>query len=179
MPELSPEEPYLLDRRRMPREKTLQRVDILLGDSVHGCRLLDLNRGGARLELAIPLVLPDRFTLRLPDGRQVVCERRWRVGLRIGVAILAGAAVGGQRLERALSLQRMLEAMQSERFFGALRSENFFEDAAIGENTWAAEAALNKLGAALYHLTHNTQPISRPDAPAAGATPPADRKAVR
>ncbi len=179
MPTQGPDEPYLLDRRHLPREKTLQRADILLGDSVQACRLLDLNQAGARLELTVPLALPDRFMLRLPDSRQVVCERRWTVGLRLGVAILAGAAVGGQRLERALSLLRMLEAMQSERVFGALRSENFFDDSAIGENTWAAEAALNKLGAVLYHLTHNTQLISRPDPAAAEATPPADRKAAR
>ena len=146
------DEPILLDRRRLPRERILQRAEILIGNGVHACILLDLTPRGARLELPVTLIVPDRFTLRFADGRQAVCERRWAVGRRVGVEILHAEALAGSLTERAAAILRLAESAPAERTFAALRAEHFLHNPSVADSCWQAEAAWKHLRTALQHV---------------------------
>lgn len=163
------EEPFLLDRRRVPREAILQGAEIMIGDEVQACRLLDLNACGARLELSGAQGLPERFALRLPGGPQVMCARRWSSGLRLGVEFVPGVVSGGHRLERARALLRTMDAMQAEQLFAALRRDALFDDPAIAEAARALKSALDQLDGALRAFIQGTED-ARHTAP--GASPP-------
>lgn len=150
------------ERRSLPRVRTLQRAEIVMGQTLQTARLLDLHERGARLDLGIPLALPARFMLRLPDGRQVAVERRWAVGTRLGVAFVPQMAADSASLDRATQLLAMLETLQSDRVFGALRTAHFFGDAGVSDAARAAEAALDRLRSTMHHLVHGT-PAAGPD----------------
>lgn len=141
-------DPIELDRRRDRRERLLLRAKIVVGDGVYDCILLDQTAGGARIETLLPLTLPERFSLRFPDGRQLACERRWSSGRRMGVMLLRTGGKGG-REEKAEAILQTFKDMHIEQFFGMLRSENFLQSTELGELAWQAESAVRRLGLAL------------------------------
>jgi len=170
MAEKPDNEPISLERRRVRRERLLLRAKLVIGDGVYDCILLDQTAAGARLETLLPVALPERFSLRFPDGRQLACERRWTSGRRLGVEIVRTAAAGDGPQGRAAALQQAFDAMGVNRFFDRLRSENYLQNTALGEAAWQAEAAIRKLGLLLQDMAQDKPP----GAPGSG-TPGAER----
>ena len=55
--------------------------------SVISCTVRNLSDGGACLQVATSIGIPDRFDLTIePDGQQRACDVAWRTEDRIGVA---------------------------------------------------------------------------------------------
>jgi hypothetical protein len=75
------------DNRKTTRHRVLKVGSILLDrDRVFSCKVRDISETGACLEFAIPLDIPDDFTLLIvSDGIRRTCNVRWRKGVRIGV----------------------------------------------------------------------------------------------
>jgi len=140
------------ERRHAPRERVLQRGEIVIGPTVQACIVLDLTPRGARLETAVPLSLPDRFGLRFPDGRRMLCVRRWAVGRRVGAEFLDAEAVPGGRTERAETILRLQESSPASRVFGTLRAEHFLGSSGLADATADAEAAWSRLTVTLRSL---------------------------
>lgn len=136
------------ERRRAARRRMLQRADIIIGDGLQQCLLLDVTDRGARLESQIPLVLPAEFSVRLPDGRQVGCIRRWSVGQRFGVEFV----LGEDMVTRATALLELVNSLHAAGFFTALRNENHFGSSEIGQNARVAEIGLRAISAALTKI---------------------------
>ena len=154
------DETLTLDRRHAARERMLQRAQIVVEDRVFDCVLLDLTPGGARVETMLPLNLPDRFAIRFADGRQALCERRWRVGQRMGLMFLRASA--RSRLpDRATALLGMFETLGHRALFDMLRDENYLQSAAVGEAVWRADAALAALEAALRAVAEEREEAGR------------------
>lgn len=167
MAEQPDNEPITLDRRRTRRERLLLRAKLVIGDGVYDCILLDQTSAGARLETLLPMALPEQFSLRFPDGRQLACQRRWTNGRRLGVEIVQKGAAKDSPQGRAAALQQAFDAMGVDRFFDQLRSDNYLQNTALGEAAWQAEAAIRRLGLLLHDITQ--------DKPAGGKAPDAER----
>ena len=144
-------ETLTLDRRRALRERMLQRAQIVVDDRLFDCVLLDLTTGGARVETILPLNLPVRFGLRFSDGRQFVCERRWRVGQRMGLMFLRHEQTAAGA-DRAAMLLGVLATLGHAQLFEMLRDENYLHSTALGEAVWQAEGALQAVETALRAL---------------------------
>ena len=154
------DEPLTLDRRRATRERLLQRAQIVVEERVFDCVLLDLTPGGARVETMLPLNLPDRFSVRFADGRQALCERRWRVGQRMGLMFLRANAAS-RRPDRASAMLDVFGTLGHRALFDMLRDDNYLQSAAVGEAAWRADAALAALEAALRAVAEEREETGR------------------
>lgn len=158
MADKSDTDPIALERRRARRERLLLRAKMVIGDGVYDCILLDQTQAGARLETLLPMALPERFSLRFPDGRQLDCERRWTHGRRLGVQIVVPDAAKDGPQDQAAALLQRFTAMGAHKFFDQLRSENYLKSTVLGAAAWQAEAALRRLELTLQALAEGTEP---------------------
>ena len=143
--------PLVLDRRRARRERLLVRAQIVADGNFHDCILLDLTATGARIETMLPLALPDHFALRFSNGRQEVCERRWRVGQRMGLMFLR-PDTAPDRSRQAMAMLGVLDTVGHVSLFEALRRENYLQSAGLGEAVWRAESAFRAMEERLRSL---------------------------
>jgi PilZ domain len=77
------------ERRKHPRHRTLKAGRIVFNhrSSVISCTVRNLSDGGACLQVATSVGIPDHFDLTIePDGGCRACEVAWRSEDRIGVA---------------------------------------------------------------------------------------------
>jgi hypothetical protein len=85
---ITPEtKPQRLYQRVRPTSSEAAKAQIIRGPKapVIACRLVDISRGGACLEIFPMVALPDRFEL-LHGGVRKKSRLVWRRGIRIGVA---------------------------------------------------------------------------------------------
>jgi hypothetical protein len=75
------------EKRETQRQKTLKGALIAFNDghSTVSCTISNFSSGGARLKVASILGVPDTFTLRLADKRQIPCTVVWRKATELGV----------------------------------------------------------------------------------------------
>ncbi|MFC3705421.1 PilZ domain-containing protein [Devosia honganensis] len=78
------------DNRAAQRHRTLKGARIVINDgfSTFDCTIRNLSGTGAKLQVASALGIPERFGLKLEDGRQFSCETAWRTDTEIGVRFL-------------------------------------------------------------------------------------------
>jgi len=77
------------EQRRHPRYRTLRAGRIVFNhrSSVISCTVRNLSEGGACLQVATSIGIPDCFDLTIePDGATRPCQIAWRSEQRIGVA---------------------------------------------------------------------------------------------
>ncbi|WFU42614.1 PilZ domain-containing protein [Bradyrhizobium sp. CB82] len=76
-----------MEHRIAPRRRILKAGTIEFGGGGIDCTVKNISETGAALELATPLLIPDRFTLRVPsDHLKRRCHVVWRKERRLGVA---------------------------------------------------------------------------------------------
>ena len=85
--------------RLYPRHRTLKSGLVILENlsSTLNVIVKDMSEGGAKLKLSQPLLLPDRFMLRIQNaGTQTTetfhCEKRWQRGDTAGISYIQAAA---------------------------------------------------------------------------------------
>jgi hypothetical protein len=79
----------MLERRKHPRHRTLKAGRIVFNHrfSVISCTVRNLSDGGACLQVASSVGIPDDFDLTIePDRACRPCQVAWRSEQRIGVA---------------------------------------------------------------------------------------------
>ena len=72
------------DHRSTPRHKVLKAATITFGGGAISCAVRNLSDGGASLEVASPVGIPESVVLEL-DGARRRCRVIWRKEKRIGV----------------------------------------------------------------------------------------------
>ena len=73
------------ERRKARRKRCADRGVVMFENIWRGCHVTNISSNGARLEFGIHAPLPLRFTLALPNGREVRCLRIWQSGPIAGV----------------------------------------------------------------------------------------------
>jgi PilZ domain len=76
------------ERRRHPRQRTLKAGRIVFNHrfSVISCTVRNVSEGGACLQVASSVGIPNCFDLTIePDGASRACDVAWRSEQRIGV----------------------------------------------------------------------------------------------
>ena len=73
------------ERRKARRKRSRDRGVVMFENISRGCQVANISSNGARLVFGISAELPLRFTLALPNGRQVQCLRIWQDGSVAGV----------------------------------------------------------------------------------------------
>ena len=140
----------LQDRRRSPRESVLRRAQLMVGDALHDCVVLDTSDGGARVRLSGFVALPDRLQLRFAGGTRREARRCWGRGMDVGLQFLAeGEALGQAQGELAWSAYEQLRDGRLDQALRLLRSAAFFDDDSLRRAAAGAEAAQQHLEALL------------------------------
>jgi hypothetical protein len=86
----------MYERRRSARMKVLKEGRVLLTDhTAVECTVRDISAGGARLEFACPVELPQAFRLRIVSADLTIPARTaWRRQLEVGVTFTGVGQVG-------------------------------------------------------------------------------------
>ena len=109
--------PDYTDRREHPREPTSLRARVFYGkEMAHwaDCSIVDLSKGGARLQISAIYHLPSRFVvLQLLGGVVYDVRVRWRRGDMTGVAFDAQTQIANTTEERLAPARQAWEALKS------------------------------------------------------------------
>lgn len=150
------------NRRRTPRASMLKRAQILAGEAIYDCVVLDGSAGGARVELETPTALPERVKLRFVGGVAAPAIQRWRNGTQSGLELLEeGRQLSPVEAERAWTAYEALRDGQLDRALRLLRQDHFYDDEALRDAAEAAEAARTRLEAALRLRAQEPSPAAR------------------
>ncbi|HEY8613541.1 MAG TPA: PilZ domain-containing protein [Roseomonas sp.] len=85
--------PVHQEKRRWPRYPVLLNAQISIGASTFDCVVVDLSEGGAQVDFAIPVPLPELVTLRIGNGGAYSARRRWIRGTRTGLEFTEAASM--------------------------------------------------------------------------------------
>lgn len=109
--------PDYSDRREHPREQTNLRGRVFYGQGMAhwaDCTIVDLSKGGARVQISSIYPLPSRFVLLQLLGGVVYDVRvRWRRGDMTGVSFDAQANIETNKEERLAGVQKAWEALRT------------------------------------------------------------------
>ncbi len=151
------------NRRRAPRASMLKRAQILAGEAVYDCVVLDGSAGGARIQLETPTALPETVKIRFVGGVAAPAIQRWRNGAQSGLELLEeGRQLSRLQAQQAWTAYEALRDGQLDRAVRLLRQDHFFDDEALREAAEAAEAARNRLEAALRLRAQEPSPAAPP-----------------
>ena len=136
-------------KRQKPRETVLQKGQLVFRDSVIDCVVLDISAEGARVRTAVVVQLPEKLTLRVRGGAVLPAEQRWARGTEIGLAFAGQLSLTDERTQEARMIGKTLHEDGLAEALKRLRAANFFEDPELREVAMEAEAARDRLEAAL------------------------------
>jgi hypothetical protein len=82
-----------MERRTQPRTRTLKAAKIIFNDHrcVIDCTVRNISSGGACLQVASSLGVPDRFDVMFADSTIRPCRTVWRRERQVGVAFQEAA----------------------------------------------------------------------------------------
>lgn len=139
-------------RRRTPRHGVLWAAQVVFGQAVLDCIVLDISLGGARVRFGAAVTLPSHVALRLRDGTVYEAVPRWFRGTMVGLEFLgAGTALPDAHgvARRARAALRAVRASDPTGWLTLLQADRFFGDEALRQAAEAAERAHHRLQAAL------------------------------
>ena len=138
------------ERRRSSRQTVLKRANIIAGENVYDCVVLDSSALGARVSTGSFVPLPDQVELRFPSGASLQASIRWSRGAEVGLEFAAdGATLREQAAELAWSAYEHLRDGRLDRALRILQIERFFDDPVLRAAGLEAEEAYARLEAAL------------------------------
>jgi hypothetical protein len=145
------------ERRRSTRQTVLKRANLIAGEQVYDCVVLDSSATGARVSTGSVVPLPDRVELRFPSGASLQAAIRWSRGAEVGLEFVAeGASLRDQAAELAWSAYEQLRDGRLDKAMRVLRAENFFDDPSLRVAAIEAEEAYSRLEAALRQRAQGT-----------------------
>lgn len=153
------------NRRRAPRTSMLKRAQIVAGEAIYDCVVLDGSADGARIQLQLPMPLPEQVELRFVGGITAPARQRWHRGTEWGLELVEeGRRLNRLQAERAWAAYEALRDGQLDQALRMLREDRCFDDEALREATEAAAEACARLETALRRRAQS-HPEVRPGAP--------------
>ena len=136
----------MIDRQGR-RDLVLKRGQIIFGDSVLNCIVLDMSPHGARVDFGAPVEVPVHLDLRLHDGTTYPALQRWSRGTQIGLRFAGPVEASGDEghARRAFQALQALQSADPAGCLETLRAERFFGDEGLRQAAEAAEAAHARL----------------------------------
>jgi PilZ domain len=136
-------------KRHKPRQSVLQKGQLVFHDSIIDCVVLDISAEGARVRTAVVVQLPDQVTLRVRGGAVLPAAQRWARGTEIGLAFAGQLSLTDERKAEARMIGKTLHEDGLTEALRRLRAANFFDDPELRQAAEEAEAAKDRLDAAL------------------------------
>ncbi len=137
------------DKRVALRQAVLKGAQIVYGQTVVDCLVLNVSDTGARVRTAAVIPIPDRVSLRFRGGAVFTATRRWTRGMEIGFSFDGASSLGEAPARVAWQIYEAVRASSLAEPMRLLRTEKFFDDAALRAMAEEAETALLRLEAAL------------------------------
>jgi hypothetical protein len=128
-------------RRKAARERVIRAAQMIFGNSVVDCIVLDVSGEGARVSTGAPVPVPPELILRFRSGAAYRARRRWTKGLQIGLAYDGPVVLGAEAALVALSAFEALPRTGLDDALRILRGAAFFGDHELGRTAEAAAAA--------------------------------------
>jgi PilZ domain len=141
------------NQRDVQRDRMVKRAKVTFGNAMFDCLVLDISVGGARISFATPVPIPETVALRLHDGSIYPARRRWARGTEMGLEFTGAAVASGDegQVRHARAAMEAVVVADPSGWMKTLRAERFFGDETLHQAAEAAEAAHQRLAAALRH----------------------------
>jgi hypothetical protein len=134
------------DRRRANRRGVLKRAELVAGNAVFDCIVLDSSESGARVRIEAAMPLPEHVQLRLAGGVSVPAVSRWGVGTELGLEFgHQEPQLNRAAAERAWTAYEAVRAGRLDAALRLLRTDKFFDDEALRRAAEEADAARARL----------------------------------
>lgn len=137
------------EKRDSRRQSVLKTAKILWDASVVDCLVVEQSTTGVRVSMSIPMTVPDQVTIHFGGGAVRPATRQWTRGTEIGFEFAGSAGLDTVATSEALAILVGLHGTGLNDIFDRLAAFRFFDDAELGSTALAAQAAIQRLEAAL------------------------------
>jgi hypothetical protein len=141
----------MIERRRSVRVPVLKGAKIIFsgGHSMYNCLVMDESAEGAFVDMGQVAPIPDEVILQFTSGATFRAQRRWSKGTKIGFEFIGGQIISQETASRLVVIRDILKNHGLPAVMKTLRSANFFDNVELRKTAEEAEAAQNRLDAAL------------------------------
>ncbi len=142
--------------RHSDRQAVLKTAKLIFKGSVVDCLLRDQSETGFRVELSVPVPMPDEVVVQFSGGAAYRAVQRWSRGLEMGFTLAGSASLGDVHRAEAWGIYELLRGGTLDVPFRRLRELRHFDDQELNRLAVTAETALQNLEAALRALGRDT-----------------------
>ena len=139
----------VVNKRGAQRQAVLKGAQIVFGQTVVDCLVLNVSETGARLRTAAAVELPQLVTLRFRGGAVFPAVRRWARGSEIGFSLESSGFLPEGPASLAWQAYEEIHACSVEELLKPLREKGYFDDVGLRSAAEEAEQGLRRLEAAL------------------------------
>lgn len=137
------------EKRGADREAVLKMAKIEWGSSVVDCLVHEQSITGVRVNTSVPMNVPEHVMIHLRGGAVRAATQRWALGTAIGFEYVGNAKLDSVAANNALAILNDLRATGLGNIATRLAEQRCFDDAELGVMARAAQAAMQRLEAAL------------------------------
>lgn len=140
--------------RQADRQGVLKRAKLIFQGSVVDCLVLNVSESGFRVQLSAVVPMPERIAVQFSGGATFSAVQRWARGTEVGFGIDGPAQLGTEERAQASELHDSFRARGFDEPLRRLRDLRCFDDPELARLAQEAEAAVQRLEAALGLLAH-------------------------
>ncbi len=137
------------EQRTTLRQAVLKGAQIIFGQTVIDCLVLNVSASGARVRTAAVIQIPEQVTLKFRGGAVFPATRRWARGMEIGFALAGTSSLEEAPARVAWRIYETIRGYTLDEALRVLRAHGFFDDVALRATAEEAETAIRRLEAAL------------------------------
>ena len=127
--------------RGAARQAVLKGAQIVFGQSVIDCLVLNISGTGARVRTGAVVQVPEQVTLRFRGGAVAIATRRWARGAEIGFSMDAAVSLAEEPARLAWRIYESIRHRPLDEPLRLLGERSFFDDVALRTAAEEAEAA--------------------------------------
>ncbi len=146
------------EQRDGKRQSVLKKAKLIWGNSVVDCLVLEQSDAGVRVSTAIPMHVPEQVVVHLGGGAVRAATQRWAHGTEIGFEFAGIAKLDAPGANDARAILMDLREIGFDDIIARLVAFRFFDDAELSSTALTAQAALQRLEAALRRRAEGNKP---------------------